>query len=171
LSAGVWIHPSAVVLGDVVLGDDVSIWPTAVLRGDSDRITIGAGTNIQDGAVVHVDPGVPCVIGARVTVGHRAIVHGATVEDGCLIGMGAIILNGAVIGRGSLVGAGAVVREGMLVPPGSFVLGLPAKVVRPLSDAEQARTLESAATYVARAAAHRRGDFLPYDSSQRESRS
>src|SRR5690606_1698248 len=99
LSARVWIHPSAVVLGDVVLGNDVSVWPTAVLRGDSDRITIGAGTNIQDGAVVHVDPGVPCVIGAQVTVGHRAIVHGATVEYGCLIGMGAIVLNGAVIGR------------------------------------------------------------------------
>lgn len=171
IAASAWIHPTAVVLGDVTLGAHVSVWPTAVIRGDSDRIVIGDETNIQDGVVIHVDPGVPCTIGARVTVGHRAIVHGATIEDGCLIGMGAIILNGAVIGRGSLVGAGAVVREGMRVPPGSLVVGLPAKVVRGLSSEEQAKHVASAQTYVARAASHRRGDVVRHHSSEEESRS
>ena len=104
-----FIHETAVVVGDVVLGARVSIWPCAVVRADSDRITIGAESNVQDGAVLHCDPGVPCTIGARVTVGHRAVVHGATVEDDSLIGIGAIVLNHAVVGAGSIVGAGAVV--------------------------------------------------------------
>jgi carbonic anhydrase/acetyltransferase-like protein (isoleucine patch superfamily) len=156
--AGGYIHPSAVVLGEVVLGADVSVWPCAVLRGDSDRIEVGAGSNVQDGAVVHVDPGFPCRIGARVTVGHRAVVHGATVEDEALIGMGAVILNGAVIGAGSIVGAGAVVREGMQVPPDSLVLGVPAKVVRAVSAAERARSVDGAARYVERAARYGRGE-------------
>jgi carbonic anhydrase/acetyltransferase-like protein (isoleucine patch superfamily) len=167
----VFVHASAVVLGDVVLGSGVSVWPLAVLRGDSDRISVGDDSNIQDGVVVHVDPGVPCVIGARVTVGHRAIVHGATVEDECLIGMGAIILNHAVIGAGSIIGAGAVVREGMQVPPGSLVLGVPGRVVREVTPEERARNVSSAAGYVARAAAHARGDFPPVDFVSRESRS
>jgi carbonic anhydrase/acetyltransferase-like protein (isoleucine patch superfamily) len=154
-----FIHQDAVVLGDVVLGDNVSVWPTAVIRADTDRITIGADSNVQDGAVIHVDPGVPCTIGARVTIGHRAVVHGATIEDDCLIGIGAIVLNGAVIGRGSLVGAGAVVREGMVVPPNSLVLGVPAKVVKPVDDAMRARIGHGAGAYVELAARHARGEI------------
>lgn len=154
-----WIHPTAVVLGDVQLGADVSVWPTAVLRGDSDRITVGAGSNLQDGVVVHVDPGLPCTIGARCVVGHRAIVHGCTIEDEVLIGMGAIVLNGAVVGAGSIIGAGAVVREGLVVPPMSLVLGVPGKVMRAVSEAERARTVDGALRYVARAAAHAAGRY------------
>ena len=154
-----FIHADAIVLGNVTLADGVSVWPTAVLRGDSDRITVGADTNIQDGAVLHADDNVPCTLGARVTVGHRAIVHGATVEDDCLIGMGAIVLNHAVIGHGSLVAAGAVVREGMIVPPGSVVAGVPAKVVKQVDDATRARIASGVTAYLELAARHRRGEF------------
>lgn len=154
-----FIHADAIVLGNVTLADGVSVWPTAVLRGDSDRITVGADTNIQDGAVLHADDNMPCTLGARVTVGHRAIVHGATVEDDCLIGMGAIVLNQAVIGRGSLVAAGAVVREGMVVPPGSVVAGVPAKVVRQVDDATRARIEHGVHSYRDLAARHQRGEF------------
>jgi len=125
-----FIHPAAVVLGDVTLGARASVWPTAVIRADSDRIVVGADCNIQDGAVLHADPGLPTVLGERVSVGHRAIVHGSTVEDDCLIGMGAILLNGVHVGRGSLVAAGAVCREGMRIPAGSVVVGIPARVAR-----------------------------------------
>ncbi len=155
------IHPTAFVaanatiLGDVVLAEDSSVWFGAVLRGDNDAIRIGPRTNIQDQAIVHVDPDEPCLIGADVTVGHRAIIHAATVEDGCLIGMGAIILNGAVIGAGSIVGAGAVVRAGEVIPPRSLVVGLPARVVRALSDEQVAENLASAARYVANGRAYR----------------
>jgi carbonic anhydrase/acetyltransferase-like protein (isoleucine patch superfamily) len=117
-------------MGDVALGARVSVWPTAVIRADTAAITIGADTNVQDGAVLHVDTGFPLVIGARVSIGHRAVLHGATVEDDCLIAMGAILLNGVVVGAGSLVGAGAVCREGMRIPPRSVVLGVPARVAR-----------------------------------------
>jgi carbonic anhydrase/acetyltransferase-like protein (isoleucine patch superfamily) len=143
-----YIHPSAVIIGHVTLGRDASVWPTAVLRGDSDAIVIGAESNVQDGAVVHVDPGVPVRVGERVTIGHRAVVHGCTIEDDCLVGIGAIILNRAVIGTGSVIGAGAVVREGMIVPPGSLVLGVPAKVVRPVDDDLRARIAHGARAYV-----------------------
>lgn len=125
-----YIHPLAAVMGDVALGARVSVWPTAVIRADSAAITIGADTNVQDGAVLHVDSGFPLVIGARVSIGHRAVLHGATVEDDCLIAIGAILLNGVVVGAGSLVGAGAVCREGMRIPPRSVVLGVPARVAR-----------------------------------------
>ena len=148
LAGRVWIHASAVVVGDVVLADDVSVWPMAVIRGDRDRITIGVASNVQDGAVLHADPGVPCTIGARVTIGHRAVVHGATVEDGALIGIGAIVLNGAVVGAGALVAAGAVVPEGMVVPPGMLVRGVPAKVVGPLSAEQAERVARGWETYV-----------------------
>ena len=154
-----FIHADAIVVGNVTLADGVSVWPTAVLRGDSDRITVGADTNIQDGAVLHADDDVPCTLGARVTVGHRAIVHGATVEDDCLIGMGAIVLNHAVIGRGSLVAAGAVVREGMIVPPNSVVVGIPAKVVKEVDDATRARIATGVRAYLDLAARHQRGEF------------
>lgn len=146
-----YIHESAVIIGNVTLGRDASVWPTAVLRGDNDSIVIGDESNVQDGAVIHVDPGKPVRVGNRVTVGHRAVIHGCTIEDDCLIGIGAIVLNLAVIGAGSVVGAGAVVREGMIVPPGSLVLGVPAKVVKPVDDALRARALDGAQIYVRKA--------------------
>jgi carbonic anhydrase/acetyltransferase-like protein (isoleucine patch superfamily) len=154
-----FIHPLAVVLGDVTLGARVSVWPTAVVRGDSDVIAIGAESNVQDGAVLHTDPGLPMRIGARVAIGHRAIVHGATVEDDVLIGMGAILLNGCHIGRGSLVAAGAVVREGVHVAPDSLVVGVPGRVVRETTDAERARIARTVAAYVALQERHRAGEF------------
>ena len=112
-----FVHGGAFVIGDVTLGARVSVWPTAVLRGDTAAIVIGEDSNVQDGTIVHVDHGVPCTIGARVGIGHRAIIHGATVEHDSLIGMGAILLNNVVVGTGSIVGAGAVCPEGMIVPP------------------------------------------------------
>ena len=118
IPASCYIADTAVIIGDVTLGERVSIMFGAVLRGDNELITIGENSNVQDGAVLHCDPGVPCTIGARVTVGHRAVVHGASVEDGSLIGIGAIVLNRAVVGAGSIVGAGALVPEGMVIPPG-----------------------------------------------------
>ena len=136
------IHPSAFiapgshVIGDVSIGKDVSVWFTAVLRGDIASIRVGDGTNIQDGAVVHVDHGQPCVIGRGVIVGHQATVHACQVGDGVLVGIGARILSGAKIGAFSLVGAGAVVLENAVIPPRSLVLGIPGKVVRTLTDKE-----------------------------------
>lgn len=143
-----WVHATATVIGEATLGAHVSVWPGAVIRADRDAITIGDETNVQDGVVLHCDPGMPCVIGARVTIGHRAVVHGCTVEDGALIGIGAVVLNGAVIGRGSLVAAGAVVAEGTIIPPNSLVVGVPATVLRPLSEEQRARVAKSYATYV-----------------------
>lgn len=148
VAATAWVHPSATLIGDVTLADDVSVWPGAVLRGDRDAIVVGVESNVQDGAVLHCDPGMPCRIGARVTIGHRAVVHGCTVEDGALVGIGAIVLNGAVVGAGSLVAAGAVVGEGQVIPPDSLVVGVPARVVKALSDAQRARVRGGVATYV-----------------------
>ena len=133
----------------------MSVWPTAVLRGDNDAITIGEDSNVQDGTVVHVDPGVPCTIGARVAIGHRAIVHGATVQDDCLIGMGAILLNRVRVGHGSIVGAGAVCREGMEIPPNSLVVGVPGKVIRETTVDERARIGHTVAAYLALQREHR----------------
>ena len=113
-----WIAASAVVVGDVTLAEEVSVWPTAVIRGDVERIVIGARSNVQDGAVIHADPGKPTIIGADCVIGHRAIVHGSVLEDGVLVGMGAILLDGVHVGRGSIVGAGAVCTDGMAIPPG-----------------------------------------------------
>ena len=154
-----FIHPDAFVCGDVALGAGASVWPSAVIRADSAPISIGESTNVQDGVVIHVDPGLPCTIGNRVTIGHRAIVHGATVEDDCLIAMGAIVLNRVVVGRGSLIGAGAVCSEGLVIPPGSLVLGVPARVVRPLDDHLRGRLASGVEAYVALAERHRRGEF------------
>ena len=132
-----WVHEGAWVIGDVVLGEDCSVWPTAVLRGDMKRIVVGDHTNIQDGSVVHTtDSMCDTVIGHRVTVGHRAVLHSCIVEDDCLIGMGAIILDGAVIGKGSIVGAGALVTPRTQIPPRSMVLGSPARVVRETTDVD-----------------------------------
>ena len=155
IHATAFVHPAAILIGDVTLGARVSVWPTAVLRGDTDRIVVGDDSNIQDGTIVHVDAGVPCHIGARVAIGHRAIVHGATVEDECLIGMGAILLNGVVVGRGSIVGAGAVCREGMVIPPGSLVVGVPAKVIRETTPAERIRIGKTVDAYLQLQDVHR----------------
>ena len=147
-SEGAFVHPLAFVCGDAVLGARASVWPFAVIRADNDRITVGAESNVQDGAVLHADPGVPCTLGARVSVGHRAIVHGATVHDDCIVGMGAIVLNGAVVGEESIVAAGALVPEGMQVPPRSVVMGAPAKVKREVTEEERAGLRRYAENYV-----------------------
>lgn len=154
-----FIHPAAFVCGDVTLGAGASVWPGAVIRADSAPITIGESTNVQDGVVIHVDPGLSCTIGARVAIGHRAVVHGATVEDDCLIAIGALVLNRVVVGRGSLVGAGAVCTEGMVIPPNSLVLGVPARVVRATDDALRGRIASAVAAYLELAEQHRRGNF------------
>lgn len=148
IAASAWVHPSAVVVGDVTLGEDVSVWPGVVMRGDRDAIAIGAGSNVQDGAVLHCDPGLPLRIGERVTIGHRAVVHGCTVEDGALIGIGAVVLNGATVGAGALVAAGAVVTEGQEIPAGHLAAGVPAKVRGPLSEEQRDRVARGYETYV-----------------------
>jgi carbonic anhydrase/acetyltransferase-like protein (isoleucine patch superfamily) len=154
-----FIARGAIVLGEVQLGKDASVWYNAVIRGDCARISIGEGTNIQDLTMVHADPGYPCVVGSRVTVGHRVILHGCTIEDDCLIGMGAIVLNGVRVGKGSIVGAGAVLLEGTEVPPGSLVVGIPGRVVRQVDDAMTGRVDLSWRHYVAEAPRHRAGVF------------
>lgn len=154
-----FVHEEAIVIGRVRLGARASVWPTAVIRADSEVVTVGAESNVQDGAVLHADPGYPAVVGERVAIGHRAIVHGATVEDDCLIGMGAIVLNGARVGRGSLIGAGAVCTEGMEIPPGSVVLGVPAKVIREITPAMRDRIAKTVRTYVELGVAHGEGRF------------
>jgi carbonic anhydrase/acetyltransferase-like protein (isoleucine patch superfamily) len=133
LDAAAWVAPSAVVIGDVRLAAGASLWPTAVARGDVCTIVVGEGSNVQDGAVLHGDPGQPVTIGADVTIGHRAVVHGATLENGCLIGIGAIVLNGVTVGAGALVAAGSVVTRD--VPAGAVVMGAPAVVKRQLDAA------------------------------------
>ena len=139
-----YIAPGAVVVGDVVLGEEVNIWYGAVLRGDSGKITVGQGTNIQDNCVVHEET----KIGAYCTVGHGAILHGCTVGDGCLIGMGAVVLDGAVVGHGSIVGAHALVTQGTILPPHSLVLGSPAKVVKQLPPETEQANIDHAKDYV-----------------------
>ncbi len=149
-----WVAPNATLIGRVTLDADASVFYGAVLRGDSDAITIGRGSNIQDNVSVHCDSGFPMSLGDRVSVGHSAVLHGCTVENDCLIGMGATVLNGAVIGAGSLVAAGAVVLEGTVVPPRSLVAGVPAKVRRELTDDEVAGVTANAAHYVELARRH-----------------
>lgn len=150
-----WVAPGAFVVGDVRLGEDSSVWYGAVLRGDTEPVRVGARTNVQDGCVLHADPGSPAVVGEGCVVGHNAVVHGCEVGDGCLVGMGATILNGAKIGVGSIVAAGAVVPEGREFPPWSLIVGVPAKRIGEVTE-EQARDVERAAReYVERAAAHR----------------
>lgn len=152
-----WVAPDAQLIGRVVLEDMASVWWAAVLRGDNEEIRIGRGSNVQDGCVFHTDPGFPLRVGADVTVGHKAILHGCTVHDGALIGMGATILNGAVICEGALIGAGALVAEGKEIPPGALVMGAPGRVVRQLDAAAIARLRDSAARYRANAARYRAG--------------
>ncbi|HUL02725.1 MAG TPA: gamma carbonic anhydrase family protein [Gemmatimonadales bacterium] len=154
-----FIAPGAVVLGDVTLGPHASVWYTAVLRGDTAPIVVGASSNIQDGTIIHVDAGVPATVGARVGVGHRVVLHGCTVEDECLIGMGSVLLNRAHIGQGSVVAAGAVVPEGLRVPPGSVLVGVPARVTRQVDDELRARIRATWEHYVQEAERHRSGVF------------
>ena len=146
IDESVFIAPGAMIVGDVRLGAHSSVWYNAVLRGDSDTISIGPRTNVQDGAVIHVDAGAPCLIGAGVTIGHRAVVHGALIEDDVLIGIGAIVLNGARIGHDSLIGAGSLVTGRSVIPPRSMVLGLPGRVVRSLTD-EEVQSIHAAAQH------------------------
>ena len=148
IHASAWVAPNATLVGGVTIAADASVFYGAVLRADSDSIVVGAGSNIQDNVSVHCDLGKPTIIGARVSVGHSAMLHGCTVEDDCLIGMSATVLNGAVIGAGSLVAAGAVVLEGSIIPPRSLVAGVPAKVRRELTDEEVIRVTANALHYV-----------------------
>ena len=152
LERGAWAAPSADLIGDVRLGARASVWFGAVVRADNTPIVIGEETNLQDGAVAHSDPGAPLVIGARVTIGHQATVHGCTISDDCLIGMGARILNGAVLAPECLVGAGALIAEGKTFGAGSLIVGAPARVVRLLTDHEKAAIRVSAAHYAEKAA-------------------
>ena len=150
-----WVAPDAQIIGKIRIVQDSSVWFGAVLRGDNEMIDIGARSNIQDGAILHTDPGFPLVLGADCTVGHRAVLHGCTIGDGSLIGMGAIVMNGAVIGEGSLVGAGALVTEGKSFAPRSMILGSPAKLVKTLSAEESERLKRAADRYVRNAARYR----------------
>lgn len=143
-----WVAPSADVVGDVTLGEDVSVWFRAVIRADNTPIPIGARSNVQEGAMLHSDPGSPLTIGEDVTIGHHAILHGCTIGHRVLIGMGATVLNGAVIADDCLVGAGALVTEGKTFPPGSLIVGSPAKAVRQLDERAIAMLKVSAAHYV-----------------------
>jgi len=142
-----WVAANVVLVGAVELADDCGIYYGCVLRADSDRITIARGTNIQDGCVLHADPGFPVKVGENVSVGHRAVLHGCTIENDVLIGMGAIVLNGAYIGSGSLIAAGAVILEGSNIPPNSLVAGVPAKIRRETSAEERAAIVQNAITY------------------------
>lgn len=148
LAEGAWIADSAQVIGDVSLGARASVWFGALVRADNEPMTIGAGSNVQEAAVLHADPGHPLVIGENVTVGHQVVLHGCTVGDGSLIGIGAVVLNGAKIGKNCLVGAGALVTEGKVFPDGSLIVGSPAVVKRELSPDQIDRLAKSAAHYV-----------------------
>ena len=132
-----WIAPNASVIGEVNLERDASIWFNAILRADNEPITIGQGSNVQDGAIIHTDPGFACNIGKKVTVGHMAMLHGCSIGDGSLIGIGSVVLNGAKIGRNCIIGSKALVTEGMEVPDGSMVLGIPGKIKKTLTEEEQ----------------------------------
>lgn len=160
ISAAAFVAPGATVMGHVALGEGCSIWYSAVLRGDVEAIHIGAYSNVQDGAVLHCDPGLPVVLEDHVTVGHRAVIHSAHIETGCLIGIGAIVLNGVRVGRGSIVGAGALVTKD--VPPRSLVVGVPAKVARPVGAEEAADLMDHARKYHRLALTHAgQGEDLP----------
>ncbi len=150
-----YIAPTATVVGDVAVAQEASVWFGCVLRAEEAPIVIGPRSNVQDLTVIHTDPGLGCRLGAGVTVGHRAVLHGATVGDGALIGIGAIILNGAVVGEEAIVGAGAVVTEGTVIPPRTLALGLPARVVRELREEDLARLRAAAAWYVEQARVYR----------------
>ena len=155
LPESAWVAPGAYVIGDVHLGEQSSVWYGAVLRGDTEPIRVGARTNIQDGCVLHADPGYPAVIGDDCVIGHKAILHGCQIEKGCLVGMGATILNGARIGEGSIVAAGALVPENKEYPPHSLIVGIPAKRAKDVSEEQTQDIARGVSEYVERAASHR----------------
>lgn len=151
MGEGHFIAPNAAVIGNVTLHENVSVWFSCVLRGDAERIEVGAGSNIQDGTVLHADPGFPMVVGKNVTVGHNAMLHGCTIGDGSLVGINAVVLNGAKVGKGCLIGANALVTEGMEIPDGSLVLGSPAKIKSSLSAEMQLGLMHNADHYIGNA--------------------
>jgi carbonic anhydrase/acetyltransferase-like protein (isoleucine patch superfamily) len=153
----VFIAPGAVVVGEVTLEAEVSVWFNATLRGDTTPVTIGPGSNIQEGCILHADPGFPAIIGAGVTVGHGAVVHGARIGDNTLIGIRSVLLNGVIVGENCIVGACALLTEGKEYPPGSLILGIPARVIRPLTPEEIERNRLSARGYVEKARAFKAG--------------
>ncbi len=155
VAGSAWVAPGAYLVGDVYLGEESSVWYGAVLRGDTEPIRIGARTNIQDGCVLHADPGYPAIVGQDCVVGHKAIVHGCEIGDRCLVGMGATVLNGARIGEGSIVAAGALVPEGKEFPAKSLIVGVPAKRVREVTGGQTEDIARGVRTYIERAAAHR----------------
>jgi carbonic anhydrase/acetyltransferase-like protein (isoleucine patch superfamily) len=155
VAASAYVAPGASVIGNVVLGENCSVWFGATLRGDNETISIGADSNVQDGAVLHTDPGFPMNIASEVSIGHQAMLHGCTVGEGSLIGIQAIVMNGAIIGRGCLVGAGAVITERKVFADGTLILGAPAKIVRELSAEERSNLRKAAANYSARGAYYR----------------
>jgi len=155
IAMSAYAAPSASIIGNVVLAESSSVWFGAILRGDNETISIGVGSNVQDGAVLHTDPGFPLVTGANVSIGHQAMLHGCTVGEGSLIGIQAVLLNAAIIGKGCLVGAGAVVTERKVFADGTLILGAPAKVVRELTAEERENLLKIAANYAARGAYYR----------------
>jgi carbonic anhydrase/acetyltransferase-like protein (isoleucine patch superfamily) len=150
-----FVFDTATVIGLVVIGRDVSVWPYATLRGDNEPVVVGDGSNVQEGCVLHTDPGCPLKIGRNVTLGHQAMLHGCTIGDGSLVGIQAVILNNAVIGRNCLIGAGALVTEGKVIPDNSLVLGRPGKVVRELTAEDIARNHANTTGYAARGAFYR----------------
>lgn len=154
-----FVAEGACLIGDVTLGQEASVWFNAVLRGDINRIQVGDRSNIQDGVIIHVTHALPAVVGNDVTIGHQAVIHGCEVLDGCLIGMGAVVLDRARVGPHSLVAAGALVREGFVVPEGVLAAGVPARVVRPLTDDERASLLDSARHYVEYARSYQRSSI------------
>lgn len=150
-----WIAPNATIIGDARMEQQSSLWFSAVIRADGEAITVGPGSNVQDGCVLHADRGIPLRLGAGVTVGHNAVLHGCVIDDDVLVGMGAIILNGATIGAGSIIGAGAMIPEGTQIPPNSMVLGLPGRVRRQTTDAEREQIRANARFYVERKGEYR----------------
>ncbi len=156
VSASAYIAPNATVVGKVILAENSTVWFGATLRGDNETISIGADSNVQDSAVLHTDPGYPMSIGAQVSIGHQAMMHGCTVGEGTLIGIQSIVLNGAVIGRSCLVGAGALITERKIFPDGTLILGAPARVVRELTDEERQNLLKVAENYAQRGAFYRK---------------
>lgn len=155
IDADAWLAPNATVIGQAEIEAGASVFYGAVIRADLDRVYLGVGSNLQDNVAIHTDTGFPTTIGAGVSVGHSAVVHGCTIEDHCLIGMCATVLNGAVVGTGSLVAAGAVILEGTVIPPRSLVAGVPGKVRRELTDQEYAKVVGNAEVYLELAARHR----------------
>lgn len=149
---GHFIAPNASIIGDVRLKSHSSVWFNAVIRAENDSVTIGANTNVQDGSVLHVDPGFPLTVGDNVIIGHQVMLHGCTIGEGSLIGIGAVVMNGARIGKGCIVGANALVTEGMEIPDGSMVLGSPAKIKKTLDEATRAGLIQGAGNYVRNAA-------------------